>query len=293
MLSKFAEELKTERENKGLTLQQVATKTRIDIKFLEAIDQGNFSFLPDLYVKAFIRDYAKTIGLDEKLMMKKYEAAKEGQEYDPNQPEIKPEPEIIIEKETPKQPPQEVRQALTQKTIYENPLGKKPEEEKRKTYRNTILITAGATILLIFAVLYLFVFNKGDKIIVEETPIESAIEQSSQRYEETTPKQNPADSTVNKANTDSLHLTFYAKESSWVNAVLDDNKVQEFTLYPNSKFTISALNNFKITIGNSGGVILKLNDRTVEFSGRSGSVKHFKLDRTGLVYLNAPPKLEN
>ena len=48
MLDKYAEELREAREKKGITLQQMAAKTRIDIKFLEAIDNGNFSFLPEL-----------------------------------------------------------------------------------------------------------------------------------------------------------------------------------------------------------------------------------------------------
>lgn len=70
MLNKFADELKSKREESGLTLQQLATKTRIDIKFLEAIEQGNFAFLPELYVKAFVKQFAKTIGLDENVILK-------------------------------------------------------------------------------------------------------------------------------------------------------------------------------------------------------------------------------
>src|SRR5574338_990229 len=84
MLDKFADELRAQREKSGLSLQQMAAKTRIDLKFLEAIDQGNFSFLPDINVKAFVKQYAKTIGLDEDITLKKYEAAKDGLEYDPN-----------------------------------------------------------------------------------------------------------------------------------------------------------------------------------------------------------------
>jgi hypothetical protein len=94
------------------------------------------------------------------------------------------------------------------------------------------------------------------------------------------------------ANMDSLSLTFFAKETSWVYIVLDNNRAEEFTLSPNYKFTVKALNDFKVTVGNSGGVSLQLNNQPVDFSGRSGSVRNFKLDKTGLVYLNAPPKLE-
>lgn len=114
MLDKFADELREQREKSGLTLQQLANKTRIDLRFLEAIEQGNFAFLPELYVKAFVKQYAKTIGLDENLSLKKFEAAREGKEFDPAPPppiveEIKPQqnenqPEVKVEQksETPK-----------------------------------------------------------------------------------------------------------------------------------------------------------------------------------------------
>ena len=91
---------------------------------------------------------------------------------------------------------------------------------------------------------------------------------------------------------DSLYLTFYAKETSWVFVVLDNNRTQEFTLSPNSKFSVAASREFKATVGNSGGVTLQLDNKSVDFTGRVGSVRHFKLDKTGIVYLNAPPKLE-
>ncbi len=294
MLDKFADELREQREKSGISLQQLATKTRIDVKFLEAIDQGNFAFLPELYVKAFIKQYAKTVGLDENLMIKKYEAAKEGKEYNPDQPE----PEIIKEEPVKKETPQEpkVKPTPTEKSYSENLMENKSEQGNKNNKPNLIWLVVGSVAVLAFVLIYIFIFNKNDKIVVEETPIEEILKQETQRYEEKPTTQISTDSTNSSANvpanTDSLYLTFFAKETSWVNVVLDNNRVQEFTLYPNSKFTIAALNDFKVTVGNSGGVSLQLNNQPVDFSGRSGSVRHFELDRTGLVYLNAPPKLE-
>ena len=102
MLDKFADELREKREQSGITLLQMANKTRIDIKFLEALDQGNFSFLPELYVKAFIKQYAKEVGFDEDETIKRYEAAKEGRLF--QQEEQIPEPETPLEQKSPEQP---------------------------------------------------------------------------------------------------------------------------------------------------------------------------------------------
>jgi cytoskeletal protein RodZ len=302
MLDKFADELRQQREKAGLSLQQMATKTRIDLKFLEAIDQGNFSFLPDLYVKAFVKQFAKTIGLDENLTIKKFEAAREGKEIDPNPPapieEIKQVEVPKVEAtrtETPRTetPKPTIISTTPLKSYVDEQKQKSSDDEGKANSQLIIFGLGGIGLIIIAALLYFFVFNKSDKIIVEETPIDEVIEQSNQRYVEEEPiEQIISDSTIVPVLSDSLYLTFYAKETSWVFVVLDNKRTQEFTLSPNSKFSIKAAREFKATVGNSGGVTLQLDNKDVDFTGRAGSVRHFKLDKTGIVYLNAPPKLE-
>jgi cytoskeletal protein RodZ len=304
MLDKFADELRQQRESAGLSLQQMATKTRIDLKFLEAIDQGNFSFLPDLYVKAFVKQYAKSIGLDETITIKKFEAARDGKEFDPNPPapieEVKQEEALKTEAANPEIPKIEPTKPVVKSTSplksYVDDHQKQNLNEASSKANSQLMVfgLGGIGLIIIIALLYFFVFNKSEKIIVEETPIEDVIEQGNQRYveEQSAEKLSGGDSTIISASTDSLYLTFYPKEESWVFVVLDNKLTQEFTLSPNLKYSVSAAREFKGTIGNSGGVSLELNNQPVNFTGRSGSIRYFKLDRTGLVYLNAPPKIE-
>ena len=289
MLDKFADELRAQREKSGLTLQQLATKTRIDLKFLEAIDQGNFAFLPDLYVKAFVKQYAKTIGLDENETLKKFEAAREGKDYNlENEQQQVVQEEPIKPEPTKSTPPNHI---VIPRTFFENPLEKSSDESKQNSKQNLFYVLAGLGLVVIIILVYFIAFNESDKIIVEETPIEQSIEQKNQRYEEETPTVNNTEGNA-AVSTDSLYLTFTATETSWIYSILDDKKVQEFTLSPGSKYTISAVDNFKVTVGNSGGVKIQLNNNPIEFSGRSGSVRYFKINRQEFIYLNAPPKLE-
>src|SRR5688572_32915134 len=54
------------RETKGLTLEEVASKTRIRTDFVKALEDGNFARLPDqVFAKGFVRSYARSLGLDE------------------------------------------------------------------------------------------------------------------------------------------------------------------------------------------------------------------------------------
>ena len=57
--------LKHRRESLGLSLLEIQDKIRINAKFIEAIEKGDFDALPNpLYIKIFLRSYAKFLGLD-------------------------------------------------------------------------------------------------------------------------------------------------------------------------------------------------------------------------------------
>ncbi|MBX7527609.1 helix-turn-helix domain-containing protein [Qipengyuania vesicularis] len=63
---RVGERLREAREEKGLTIEQVAAETRIPLRHLETIEAGDFAALPArTYAIGFSRTYARTLGLDE------------------------------------------------------------------------------------------------------------------------------------------------------------------------------------------------------------------------------------
>lgn len=292
MLDRFADELREKREQSGITLQQMANRTKIDLKFLEAIDEGNFAFLPELYVKAFIKQYAKEVGLDESLTIKRYETARDGRLYE-KEPETEPVKSDVPAPEKPvSKPPVRINTAPQQRPLksYNDPSVEKRHKENDPSNKYTLLIiTAVIGILIILLGIYILFIRDSREIIVAERPIEEIIQENRQRYVEDDPV--IEDSAVIPAS-DSLYLKFVSSESSWIFVVIDNAKTEEFTLAPNVAHVVAGGKNFKATIGNSGGVKLTLNNNPVEFAGRTGSVRHFSLDREGLQYLNTPPKLD-
>ena len=60
----FYKELKAKRESQNLTLEEISDFTKIDIKFLIAIEAGDFSCLPSVYMRLFLRSYWKYISAD-------------------------------------------------------------------------------------------------------------------------------------------------------------------------------------------------------------------------------------
>ena len=62
---KLGADLKEIREAQNKTLEDVSEKTKINVGYLECIENDEFDFLHTPYVLAFIKAYAKYLGLDQ------------------------------------------------------------------------------------------------------------------------------------------------------------------------------------------------------------------------------------
>ena len=120
-MESIGEFFKQVRETKGLTIDEVASKTRIRTDFVKALEEGNFAKLPDqVFARGFVRSYARSLGLDEEDAIHRF-AQSAGAYYDKQ-----------VERERLK-----VRQA--------------EEERKRQANRKAVAIAIGIAILtLIF-----------------------------------------------------------------------------------------------------------------------------------------------
>ncbi len=65
--------LSTIRRNRGISLEQIAASTKISIRSLEAIEQGEFRKLPGgIYNTSYLRQYARAIDYDESALIAFY-----------------------------------------------------------------------------------------------------------------------------------------------------------------------------------------------------------------------------
>ena len=66
--------LSTIRRNRGISLEQIAESTKISIRSLEAIEQGDFAKLPGgIYNTSYIKQYARAIDYDESALLAAYQ----------------------------------------------------------------------------------------------------------------------------------------------------------------------------------------------------------------------------
>ena len=65
--------LKTHRESKNIEIEEISEYTKINPKYLNAIEEGNFTIIPNIYMRLFLRSYAKYIHADYKQARVDYE----------------------------------------------------------------------------------------------------------------------------------------------------------------------------------------------------------------------------
>jgi len=285
----FGENLRREREMRGVSLEEIASFTKISRRFLQAIEQDDFAKLPGgIFARSFIRSYVRYLGLDEERVMAEYQlAAQPGDDVDlhwaPASKSVAPRPVartplvatlvgIILftggyalyhysrsAAETPvppapsptvtPSPPASPAQPITSPNASASPAGVNPPAGG----------TAPAT-------------TRG------VAPSASAVPATG----ESPPTQPTAPPSTQSAQDADLVLQVAATERSWVAVDADGKTAFQRVLNPNEVKTVKAHDSFDVTAGNAQGIILTLNGETLKPLGRRGEVKSVHITREDL-----------
>jgi len=303
----FGENLRREREMRGVSLEEISSATKISLRFLEAIEREDFAKLPGgIFSRSFIRSYARYLGLDEERVVAEYQLAAHPQaDFD----------------------------------LHRMAAGK--SDTGRPTTRTPLIATLVAMVLLAGSYL-LFRYSphateapalppsapvmtgkptaaqpapvpaaSGDTTMVPatnpavggETPAVPAATPTGSALGATANPQggtaasgnlgaqaNPqmGNPPASKPAADSdLVLQVAATDLAWVDVEADGKTVLQRELKPNEVETLKARKFFDVTAGNAQSVILTLNGETLKPLGRRGEVKSVHLTREDLK--NAAP----
>ena len=307
-LKKFAEELKKAREDSNFTIDQIFSKTRIDKKYIQAIEDGNFSIMPDVYIRAFIKEYSKAIKLDAAEVMGKYELAKKGLSVDSAKVEesnvAQPQPKKTKGNEDIKS---KISEAVEQDAKAD--IKDKPSEKNKTLY---YALTGILMLLFIFVIYKVFLTDSNNEIVTEK-PFEEIMEdqvvineekrdldfgeikpkdvQEIKSTENNIEQKNiKQDTPIQPVQDGIMTLTILGTDKSWIRVVADDNNM-EFMIDKGINKVITAQKKFYLHIGNSGGVNFLLDNKKLKFSGLSGKVRKIFVTRDGIEYLRRTPNL--
>lgn len=303
-MESVGEFFKQVRETKGLTVDEVASKTRIRTDFVKALEDGNFAKLPDqVFARGFVRSYARSLGLDEEDAIHRF-IQSAGAFY-----EKQDERERL-----------RVRQA--------------EEERKRRANRKAVAVAIGIAVLTL-----IFLLSREQSSVLRRTsvdlpaakhsaparespeapatrheaeppaaapksgdhpmsaakpPSEKPAPQGLRHAEPTAPaataSTNPEPEHVSAVSPASdgplggislegggstdgqLILDLEATELSWVVVQIDNGSPQEALLRPGEKAHWKGQEQFTLTLGNAGGVKAELNGKPQKPFGPSGKV---------------------
>lgn len=290
------------RETKGLTIDEVASKTRIRSDFVKALEDGNFAKLPDqVFARGFVRSYARSLGLDEEDAIHRF-VQSAGAYY-----------EKLDERERLK-----VRQV--------------EEERKRKANRKAVAVAIGIAVLTL-----IFLLSREQSSVLRRGTFEltsnKRTTQQTKEAGEPTARQDPEPAAIpakssevlppvaskpgadirmpepvgnrapvvvaakpepdsvstsspgtdgplggiaidgaGAASDGQLVLDLEASELSWVVVQIDSGSPQEALLRPGEKAHWKAQDQFILTLGNAGGVKAELNGKSLKPFGPSGKV---------------------
>jgi cytoskeleton protein RodZ len=75
-MGQFGEDLRRERESRGIALETITDSTKISSRHLTALEQDQFERLPGgVFNKGIVRGYARVVGLDENSWVDRYMSA--------------------------------------------------------------------------------------------------------------------------------------------------------------------------------------------------------------------------
>jgi cytoskeleton protein RodZ len=73
-MASFGENLRREREMRGVSLEEISATTKINLRFLQALEAEDFARIPGgLFTRSFLRTYAEYLGLDTERILAEYQ----------------------------------------------------------------------------------------------------------------------------------------------------------------------------------------------------------------------------
>lgn len=260
-LASFGEELRREREIRGISLKEIADATKISKRFLEAIERNDHRTLPaPAFTRGFVRAYAHYVGLNSEEMVNRYNYAVATDDRIEKPPQIEKYPQTPVRDISPKPAP---KRGIPHARVDRNILV-------------MLLIIAALSGVAWWAVQY--------RARAEAEPAEAVPVAAKPAAIPVLPTPAPA------ANDDSkLRLAVEVLQNSWVTLEADGKTVVNTEMVQGERRTFEASEAFRFrTIGNAAGLKLTLNGAAVPTLGEDGEVvKNRTFDRDALKELRA------
>lgn len=239
----IGDELRRARERKKATIKDVAKRTKINPAYLQSIEEGEFGFLPEPYVRAFIRAYAKDVGLEPSTMLKPLDRVRERLQ----------EAKLVVPVETRKTGLSLAPLVARVKSVLRRPKG------------SSLLMIVGGVLLLglvvVYAINYQTLFGR------RTVPVSAAKQRAAK--------------TPDVGTELLLELEFAA--DTWVQVAADDSTLSASIYGAGERRSWRARHHFTCRAADAGAVLAFLNSTPLGRLGDKGQEVTVRIERQGIV----------
>ena len=230
----FGEWLRRQREMREISLRDIAERTKISLRYLEAMEEDRFDTLPaPIFAKGFLREYARYVGLS---------------------------PDEVVNHYLSVQKPEDMEEGGKEET-------RSGRERARKTRSWTwglFLLLAGALLLALVAFFAWSSQKRRDDSSIQPPPPPIAAPPAAVAPAASAPP--PA------APAAPLEVSLDFTENCWVEAVTDGkNRLSELRVQGES-LQLDAKQNVVLTLGNAGAVDIQVNGYPLDLEKKKGEV---------------------
>lgn len=247
--NQLLEELKQLREEKGITLQQISEKTKIKLKLLQELEEGNLNKLPKVYDLYIFKTYLEYIGAEDI-------------------------PALInrFNRETGRLPGEST--IAKQKKI-------EARTERKLASNFTLLkfIYISIPVLIIIVLLIIFFKNYSAKENSKNGAVKELTAMDIVRSKSTEKSVEP----VLNATKDSLQIDVLAKDRCWLMYIKDHSDTNDVMLFAQNKLLVKADSVIEMRIGNPLAITLKVGEQQFDsLAGPGEVISYLKITSRGL-----------
>ena len=262
-LASFGEELRREREIRGISLKEIADATKISKRFLDALERNDHRTLPaPVFTRGFVREYSRYVGLNAEEMVNRYNFAAATDDRIEKPPQVEKYPQT---------PPRD---------ISPKPPRKRGIPPAYARVNRNLIATAFIAVALA-AVAWWAVQHRRFAEDVAAEPAVVVTSTAAVPPPPVLPKPVADDST--------LHLAVEVVDASWVELEADGKTVVNATMEKGERRTFEASEVFRFRkIGNPPGLKLTLNGAAIPpFEDDGKTIRNRVFDRQELEKIRA------
>lgn len=243
----FGDWLRRQREMREISLRDIADRTKISLRYLEAMEDDRFDLLPaPIFAKGFLREYARYVGLSPDEVVNHYLAVQ--QQQSPEEDGVKKDQTLV----------------------------NRPYRQVKPVRSWTYGLFLVLAVLVLIALVWLLVWYNNRRR--EQPAADATLPPSAAPAEPAAGQTAVPVPTVPEKPSAPLEVTIDFTADCWVEVRVDDKPFLAEQRVQGESLPIEAQRSVDIKLGDTGAAEIQVNGLAYTLNGKPGEVREFRID---------------